>query len=118
MSAHLHPVATKAENAQAAGRPAGAELEARRFLRGLREEIRMHPGVNHMFLNRLATMPFTREDYKTFGLQHYPLINCFTHYLENVLIRAPNSEAKCWIAKVLVDEYGEGSDGHDHSTLY
>jgi pyrroloquinoline quinone (PQQ) biosynthesis protein C len=93
-------------------------LDARRFLRELREEIRMHPGVNHMFLNRLATMPFTREDYKTCGLQHYPLINCFTHYMENLLIRAPNSEAKCWIAKVLVDEYGEGSDGHDHSTLY
>jgi hypothetical protein len=34
------------------------------------------------------------------------------------LIRAPSSEAKCWIAKVLVDEYGEGSEGHDHSTLY
>jgi pyrroloquinoline-quinone synthase len=105
MSAALHPVEDRT-------------LEARRFLKELREEIRLHPGVNHLFLNRLATMPFTREDYKTFGLQHYPLINCFTHYLENLLIRAPNSEAKCWIAKVLVDEYGEGSDGHDHSTLY
>ncbi len=78
----------------------------------------MHPGVNHMFLNRLATMPFTREDYRTFALQHYPLINCFTHYLENLLVRAPSSEAKRWLAKVLIDEYGEGSEGDDHSTLY
>ncbi len=93
-------------------------LEARRFLKGLREEIRMHPGVNHMFLNRLATMPFTREDYKVFGLQHYPLINCFTHYMENLLVGAPNSGSKLWLAKVLIDEYGEGSEGDDHSTLY
>jgi pyrroloquinoline quinone (PQQ) biosynthesis protein C len=93
-------------------------MMAKRFLRELREEIRVHPGVNHIFLNRLATMPFTREDYRTFALQHYPLINCFTHYMENLLVRAPTSAAKCWIAKVLVDEYGEGSDGHDHSTLY
>jgi pyrroloquinoline quinone (PQQ) biosynthesis protein C len=93
-------------------------LEARRFLKELREEIRMHPGVNHMFLNRLATMPFTREDYRTFGLQHFPLVNCFTHYMENLLVRAPSSAAKLWLAKVLVDEYGEGSEGDDHSALY
>ena len=93
-------------------------LVARRFLKDLREEIACHPGVNHIFLNRLATMPFTREDYLVFGLQHYPLINCFTHYMENLLVRAPNSEAKLWLAKVLVDEYGEGSEGDDHSTLY
>lgn len=93
-------------------------LGARRFLKQLREEIRRHPGVNHIFLNRLATMPFTREDYLVFGLQHYPLINCFTHYMENLLVRAPNSDSKLWLAKVLVDEYGEGSDGDDHSTLY
>jgi pyrroloquinoline quinone (PQQ) biosynthesis protein C len=42
----------------------------------------------------------------------------FTSYLEALLIRAPDSEAKLWLAKVLVDEYGEGSEGHDHATLY
>jgi pyrroloquinoline quinone (PQQ) biosynthesis protein C len=93
-------------------------LEARRFLKTLREEIRLHPAVNHIFLNRVATMPFTREDYKIFGLQHYPLVNSFTTYMENLLVNAPDSEAKRWLAKVLVDEYGEGSEGKDHSTLY
>jgi pyrroloquinoline quinone (PQQ) biosynthesis protein C len=33
-------------------------------------------------------------------------------------VRAPTSDAKLWLAKVLVDEYGEGSDGEDHATLY
>lgn len=98
--------------------PSPTQLEARRFLKELREEIRLHPAVNHIFLNRVATMPFTREDYKVFGLQHYPLVNCFTTYMENLLINAPDSDAKRWLAKVLVDEYGEGSEGHDHSTLY
>ena len=34
----------------------------RQFLDGLREEVRTHPAVNHPFLARLATTPFSRED--------------------------------------------------------
>jgi pyrroloquinoline quinone (PQQ) biosynthesis protein C len=88
------------------------------FLEGLRAEIESHPGVNHLFLNRCATAPFSREDYKVFGENHYPLVCVFTSYLERLLVRAEASDAKLWLAKVLVDEYGEGSEGHDHATLY
>ena len=38
--------------------------------------------------------------------------------MELLLLRAPTSEAKCWIAKVLVDEYGERSNGTDHAKAY
>ncbi len=88
------------------------------FLRDLRDEVESHPGTNHMFLCRLAWVPFTREDYLVASTQHYPLVGTFTRYLEELLLRAPTSEAKSWLAKVLVDEYGEGSDGKDHRTLY
>jgi pyrroloquinoline-quinone synthase len=91
---------------------------ARAFLADLREEIATHPAVNHLFLNRLATSPFSRQDYRVFAENHYPLVCVFTHYLERLLVRAPDSEAKLWLAKVLVDEYGEGSEGKDHSTMY
>jgi len=88
------------------------------FLQSLRQEIEAHPGVNHLFLGRCATSPFARQDYRVFGENHYPLVCVFTSYLERLLIRAPRSDAKLWLAKVLVDEYGEGSEGHDHATLY
>jgi pyrroloquinoline-quinone synthase len=88
------------------------------FLADLRREIEAHPGVNHLFLNRLATSPFSRQDYRVFGENHYPLVSVFTTYLERLLTRAPSSNAKLWLAKVLVDEYGEGSRGDDHATLY
>jgi pyrroloquinoline quinone (PQQ) biosynthesis protein C len=88
------------------------------FLQDLRAEVESHPGTNHMFLCRLAWVPFTREDYLVASTQHYPLVGTFTRYLEELLLRAPTSEAKSWLAKVLVDEYGEGSDGKDHRTLY
>jgi len=91
---------------------------AKKFLADLREEIETHPAVNHLFLNRLATSPFSRQDYRVFAENHYPLVCVFTHYLERLLVRAPDSEAKLWLAKVLVDEYGEGSEGKDHSTMY
>lgn len=93
-------------------------LAAKQFLRELRAEVESHPAVNHPLLARLAHVPFTREDYKVFGCQHYPLVGRFTSYLERLLVRAPDVEAKSWIAKVLVDEYGEGSDGKDHAQLY
>jgi len=92
--------------------------QAKQFLVELRREIEAHPAVNHLFLNRLATSPFSRQDYRVFAENHYPLVCVFTSYLESLLIRAPDSEAKLWLAKVLVDEYGEGSEGHDHATLY
>jgi pyrroloquinoline quinone (PQQ) biosynthesis protein C len=88
------------------------------FLRELRAEIESHPAVNHLFLNRCATSPFSRDDYRVFGENHFPLVCVFTSYLERLLVRAPTSDAKLWLAKVLVDEYGEGSEGDDHATLY
>jgi pyrroloquinoline quinone (PQQ) biosynthesis protein C len=88
------------------------------FLGELRREIEAHPATNHVFLNRLATSPFAREDYRVFGENHYPLVCVFTSYLERLLCRAPSSETKTWLAKVLVDEYGEGSNGEDHAALY
>jgi pyrroloquinoline-quinone synthase len=91
---------------------------AQAFLAALREEIETHPAVNHLFLNRLATSPFAKQDYRVFAENHYPLVCVFTHYLERLLVRAPDSEAKLWLAKVLVDEYGEGSEGKDHATMY
>ncbi|MFN7974297.1 MAG: iron-containing redox enzyme family protein [Acidobacteriota bacterium] len=93
-------------------------MEAREFLKALRVEVQSHPGVNHPILARIAQVPFTREDYKVFGLQHYALVGNFTKYLEMLLVRAPDSQAKQWIAKVLVNEYGEGSDDKDHAELY
>ena len=78
----------------------------KQFLADLRREVEAHPAVNHLFLCRLAHVPFTREDYLVASTQHYPLVGTFTMYLEILLRRAPSSDAKSWIAKVLVDEYG------------
>ena len=88
------------------------------WLSELRREVESHPAVNHMLLARLATGPYTKSDYKNFGLQHYALVGFFTRYMEALLVRAPSSAEKLWLAKVLVNEYGEGSDGEDHPALY
>jgi len=93
-------------------------VNAKEFLSRLRREVEAHAAINHALLGRVAHVPFTREDYRVFGLQHYALVGSFTRYLELLLPRAPDSEAKSWIAKVLVDEYGEGSNGQDHAELY
>ena len=91
---------------------------SRAFLKDLRAEIEADTAVNHLLLNRLATAPFSRQDYRIFAENHIPLVAVFTTYLEILLLRAPDSESRLWLAKVLVDEYGEGSDGKDHTTLY
>ena len=90
----------------------------RQFLRSLRNEIQCHPGVAHSLLSRMLTDPRTRHDFKILASQHYPLVANFTTYMELLLLRAPSSEAKRWLAKVLVDEYGERSHGDDHAAAY
>ena len=90
----------------------------RAFVDQLREEVEAHPAVNHLFLNRLATSPFSKSDYRVFAENHFPLVREFTKYLEQLLIRSPDSQARLWFARVLVDEYGEGSEGKDHTALY
>ncbi|GJM20753.1 MAG: hypothetical protein DHS20C15_06680 [Planctomycetota bacterium] len=95
-----------------------AEANAPAWLADLEREVQTHPAVQHPLLARFATQPLERQDALLFGLQHHALVGCFTRYMELLLLRAPSSTEKLWLAKVLVDEYGEGSDGRDHATLY
>lgn len=95
-----------------------AGMDARTFLRDLRTEVEHHPGVGHSLLGRMAIDPRAREDFRIFSGQHYPLVGTFTRYLEQLLLNAPSSNEKVWLAKVLVDEYGERSAGEDHAAHY
>jgi pyrroloquinoline quinone (PQQ) biosynthesis protein C len=93
-------------------------MHARAFLAELRQEVLQHPAVGHSLLARMAMDPVARDDLKVFSAQHYPLVGTFTRYLELLLLNAPDSEGKTWLAKVLVDEYGERSEGQDHAAHY
>jgi pyrroloquinoline quinone (PQQ) biosynthesis protein C len=77
----------------------------------LREEIEAHPAVNHLFLNRLATTPFSRRDYRALAEHFYPIACGFARSLERLLIRTPDQDARRWLVKVLADEHGERSRG-------
>lgn len=101
-------------------RPAHAArpMDPRTFLAELRAEVAAHAGVAHSLLGRMDVDPRSREDFRIFSGQHYPLVGTFTRYLELLLLSAPSSEAKIWLAKVLVDEYGERSGGEDHAAHY
>lgn len=93
-------------------------MDAKAFLKDLHDEVARHPGVGHSLLTRMDIDPRARADFKIFASQHYPLVGLFTRYLELLLLTAPSSEAKIWLAKVLVDEYGERSDQLDHAAHY
>jgi len=93
-------------------------VSAKTFLAALHGEVAHHAGVGHSLLGRMEIDPKKRDDFKIFSGQHYPLVGTFTRYLELLLLCAPSSEAKIWLAKVLVDEYGERSSGQDHAAHY
>jgi pyrroloquinoline quinone (PQQ) biosynthesis protein C len=93
-------------------------VSAKAFLAALHEEVAHHAGIGHSLLGRMEIDPKQRDDFKIFSGQHYPLVGTFTRYLELLLLCAPSSEAKIWLAKVLVDEYGERSSGQDHAAHY
>ena len=56
----------------------------------LRLEIERHPAVNHIFLHRCATSPFSREDYRIFGENYFPLACLSPIHLERLVRRAPS----------------------------
>lgn len=87
------------------------------FLEGLRREIAEHPAVRHPLLAFLEREG-SRKHFLDLGLQHRHLVARFTHYLELLLLRAKDTRDKLWIARVLVDEYGDGSRDEDHASLY
>ncbi len=93
-------------------------MDATTFLRDLHHEVANHAGIGHSLLGRMELDPKRRDDFKIFSGQHYPLVGTFTRYLELLLLSAPSSNAKIWLAKVLVDEYGERSDAQDHAAHY
>jgi pyrroloquinoline-quinone synthase len=93
-------------------------MDSRAFLQDLRREVAAHAAVGHSLLGRCKIDPRERDDFRLFSGQHYPLVATFTRYLEALLVGAPTSEAKAWLAKVLVDEYGERSAGQDHAAHY
>ena len=99
----------KSESETRSGTGTGTS-ESAAFMKELRREIEAHPGVNHLFLNRCATSPFAREDYRVFGENHFPLVCVFTSYLERLLVRAPTSDAKLWLAKVILTRSRGQSD--------
>lgn len=94
------------------------QTAARAFLADLRSQILRHPGVGHSLLGRMNTDPRSRFDFRVLAGQHYALVGNFMRYMELLLLNAPDSRAKSWLAKVLVDEYGERSAGEDHAELY
>ena len=61
------------------------------FLLELRDDIARHPAVNHLFLNRLATSPFSREDYRVFGENHFALVLFSVGFMPS----DPPSTAEC-----------------------
>jgi len=93
-------------------------MDAKSFLKDLHAEVASHPGVGHSLLGRMKIDPRARADFKIFSGQHFPLVGTFTRYLELLLLTAPASDSKVWLAKVLVDEYGERSDALDHAEHY
>jgi len=97
---------------------ATSAVRAHDWMTALQREVESSRTANHPLLARAAAGAFTREQYARFGAQHQSLVGVFTRYLELMLLATDDSSQKLWLAKVLVDEYGEGSEGHDHAELY
>ena len=92
-------------------------FDARAFLKNLRREVETHPAVNTPSWRESVPVHFPAKITKCSGCST-------THWLEclpttwNDYWSTPQLDCKMLATKVLVDEYGEGSDGHDHAHMY
>ena len=82
-----------------------------------------HPAVDHPFLQRVRTGDFTRKALHAYAVNHFPLVEHFTKYLEYLLPLLPAKSAEDWrlkslVAENLYQEYGEAVSGQDHPALF
>ncbi|MEZ5980427.1 MAG: iron-containing redox enzyme family protein, partial [Planctomycetota bacterium] len=105
----LVPSADPTRSAGAARAPWLAELQ---------RDVESSAAVRHPLLERAGRGELSREQFARFGRQHQALVGVFTRYLELLLLATDDSSQKLWLAKILIDEYGEGSEGKDHAELY
>lgn len=103
------------ENAASTG---GVAMADAGWMAALERGVETSRTANHPLLERAARGEFDRAQFARFGAQHQALVGVFTRYLELLLLATDDSSQKLWLAKVLVDEYGEGSGGHDHAAMY
>jgi pyrroloquinoline-quinone synthase len=101
--------------------PAAFAAEMERLVFGDAEA--RHPAVDHPFLRRFAAGDFDRRRLHAYAINHYPLVEHFTKYLEYLLPLAPTRGAEDWrlkslIAENLYGEYGEAVFGEDHPRLF
>jgi pyrroloquinoline quinone (PQQ) biosynthesis protein C len=88
------------------------------FIEELNREVYAHPAVNHPFLERVASKPFSKEAWLAFGHQLYPHVHFFIPYMEELLLNTFDVGAKLIVAKILLDEYGEDAAGDSHPELF
>jgi pyrroloquinoline quinone (PQQ) biosynthesis protein C len=82
-----------------------------------------HPAVDHPFLRRFAAGDFSRRRLHAYAINHFPLVEHFTKYLEYLLPLLPTRTAEDWrlkslVAENLYQEYGEAVLGEDHPRLF
>ncbi len=96
--------------------PAVAPAE---FVRRLREESCRHAAITHSFLTRFAAGGLARWQIWAYASQHYRLVGFFPTYLEAVVARTPDAQAREWLREILEDEYVKSrSFERSHSALY
>ena len=88
------------------------------FIQELEREVFEHDAINHSFLRRVASAPFSREAWTAFATQLYPHVHFFIPYMEELLRNTHDCGAKLIVAKILLDEYGEDADGDTHPELF
>ncbi len=84
---------------------------------------RRHAAVDHPFLRRFRAGDFTPRQLHAYAINHFPLVEHFTKYLEHLLPLLPSKSAEDWRLKSLVahnlyQECGEAVTGQDHPRLF
>jgi pyrroloquinoline-quinone synthase len=87
------------------------------FIKELEREVLEHEAVNHSFLRRVSSTPFSRAAWAAFATQLYPHVHFFIPYMEELLRNTHDCGAKATTATILLDEYGADADGDSHPDL-
>ena len=90
----------------------------REYLESLEEEIRLHPAMNHPFLNKFSSGKLTLDRIRIFARQYYLYSRWFAMYVAAVIANMPDERPRAHLIKNLYQEYGEGNPEWTHPAIF
>ncbi|MFQ5956818.1 MAG: TenA family transcriptional regulator [Candidatus Brocadiales bacterium] len=93
-------------------------LNAQDYFEALEEEIRVHPALNHPFLEKFRRGKLSLDRIRIFARQYYLYARWFGRYISAIVANMPDECSRAFLIKNLYQEHGESNPTRTHPAIF